>query len=202
MTPHDATTLINKFAKVYLSPYAKELPEMDSARWIRLIMDTGLPYKEAGQILTEFVTLNPPRIKENGSAAGIMPDIYDLAEFIRDKTRPKLPPCPCCDNTRLVQLPDDKGVAECSCKKGTITDCKNISHCNSTETNTCPFGEEFFQENEKKWIDDREKDPRYKKGMSFLKGGKIKKMLADNERTEKMERAIDLPGVGAKDVLF
>lgn len=213
ITSLDATTLVNKFARVYLSPYAKELPEMDSARWIRLIMNTGLPYKEVGQLLVEFIALNPPRIKGDGTAAGTMPDIDDLDEFIKAKTRIILPPCPCCANTRRVYVVENDGsesVTKCRCTKGEmIQECKNYRHCGPYSLDIqsklfnvpCPFGEEFWKESKKKWNEDIKNSAEYKKGASFLKGGKIGKMFADTERTEKMEKAVDLPGVG-EDVPF
>lgn len=115
MTLEDATSLVNKFSKVYLSPYREKLPEMDSARWIRLIMDTKLSYKGAGDILTAFVAANPPKHRKDGQTTGTMPYIGDLKQFIKDRIAPKIPDCPCCCGDKWIYLKEIDGVIACDC---------------------------------------------------------------------------------------
>lgn len=213
MTPKDATTLINKFSKVYLRPYSEKLPEMDSARWIRLIQDAGLAYKEAGSVLTAFVAQNPPRLKPDGTTTGMMPDLEDLKEFIKQETNPQRDYCPCCGNTGWIFYDRLSGVIRCKHKyPPNIETCDNF-RCEPTKPHPCPLGSKFYIAKHIEFMQRMKKNPAYQKGLSLMKGGQIKDMLdnlmgeiddiptpADHQEMAKFEE--DLPGVGAEKIPF
>jgi hypothetical protein len=118
MNVQQATELIKKFSEPYLFPFAKELPEMEAARWIRLLVSMKLSSKKAGEILTEFISKNPPRIKPDGSPVATMPDIRDLKEFIKNYHSPSHKDCPMCHGEGFVQRSD--GMLPCDGKTAPI----------------------------------------------------------------------------------
>ena len=151
MTQNDASTLLKKFSEPYLLPYRSELPEMDAMRWIKLFMGLSIRYKAAGVILTEYLSNNPPRYKDDGLAFGVMPDIEQVGDFLLRRINVR-EPCPCCDNSTWIYNTRDE-VTRCDCVKGKIDICKNRKYCNPYSRDKdnalfnipCPFGEEYWK---------------------------------------------------------
>lgn len=220
MTSKNAKELIKLFSAPYVSPYAKELPEMDSARWETLVLNTGLSYSKTASILIEFIGQNPPRILADGKPSGAMPDIALVKYFLESKTATEKN-CPCCNNTRwvIVKKGDCEYATYCDClkedrirdllgkdiraKKGWEYFKNNLEikctafHCQPSKNNPCPQGVTYYNAQKIEFMYRMKANPNYKIGLSFLKGKKVKNMI--DELDELVE---DIPEAGPDGVPF
>lgn len=224
MNANDAKRLVKTFSAPYVFPYAKELPEMDSARWETLVLDVGLSYSKTASILIEFIGQNPPRILADGKPSGAMPDIALVKYFLESKTAIEKN-CPCCGNTRWVNVKfeDSEYVTYCDClpgdkiveflaknpgaKKGweyfdQNSEIKCIAfHCQPSRDNPCPLGIPYYNAKKVEFMKRMKTDPNYQLGLTFLKGKKVKNMIDELDEFAG-ELVEDIPEAGADEVPF
>ncbi len=195
MTNQEATQLIKKFAEPYLFPFAKELPEMEAARWIKLIIGMKLSVKETGEILTRFIASNPPRIKPDGCAAGTMPYIEDLKDFFEAQSTSQHKSCSCCDNTGWIFIERLNGVIPCKHTLPKEEVCVNFN-CQPTEKHPCPDGNIWYNEKLIKFMREIKKDPKYQKGLEILEGIEKKRCKPSNIAKILTQEIRDIPEAG------
>lgn len=179
MTQADAITLLKKFSEPYLLPYRSELPEMDATRWIKLFMGLSVSYKKAGWILTEYMSNNPPRYKDDGLAYGVMPDIEQVKSFLLGKTTPKRDYCPCCAGTGWIYFETLNGVIRCDCSSPEIDmgryveKVKTLSEifpdypeakcdsfqCGPRTESPCPLGSQYYNAKKIEFMDRERQKP-------------------------------------------
>lgn len=205
MTQKDATTLLKKFSEPYLLPYRSELPEMDAMRWIKLFVGLSIRYKPAGVILTEYLSNNPPRYREDGTALGVMPDIDQVKSFLLGKTMPERDYCPCCAGTGWIFFKSLNGVVRCDCSSPEIdmgrytqkvktldqifpnypeAKCDSFQ-CSPKKDSPCPMGSQFYNAKKIEFMDREKQKPGWKLGLTFhKKGGFVEGILSTMEDIE------------------
>jgi len=199
MTQESAATLLKNFSEPYLSPYRSELPEWDAMRWVKLFMELSIPYKQAGTILTEYLSNNPPRYKEDGSACGVMPDIDQIKSFLLGMGKATTNPdyCPCCAGFGWIFFESLNGVVRCDCSSPEIDmgkynySVKTLSdiypnygeakcdsfQCAPRKDSPCPLGSQFYNAKKIEFMDRERQKTGWKLGLTFHKSGYVKGVM-------------------------
>jgi hypothetical protein len=189
MNKANAKKIIEDVALEYLGSFWKEkLSTGQSEIWLKELCEWD--YKKAQEARIRLFQTKPAY---KNLYNGHMPDFKDFREIYQECVSPTLPDCPCCDNRRWVYIADKCKPCDCAKNQGLPIKCANPMECNPSENLLCPLGPSHHKAKRDEGIKAMKDDPAFKRGLSFLEGGRIKKMLADKGRTKKMERVSEIP---------
>jgi len=171
MTEKKAKEIIIALSREYLA-FGNQLTIFQVEDWTKELITWDL--KIAKEVIGDFRRKYPATVKNYAEGkteyafGGFMPPIEEIRSLYLQKTAPRIPDCPCCDNTRFIYLGDK--VAVCDCKKGGFKGCRNWAYCNPTDKVKCPLGKEHYQEKKRQEMERLSKDPAFDKGYKMLHG--------------------------------